>query len=411
MPRHGWMAPLALLFGCRAPPPTEPVPPPAHAVVVVIDALRADAVLRAHTPVLDELADQGASVERAWTAATWTVPSVISLFTGMSVRQHGADLGIGPMDAYPPLPATPTLAEVLRDAGFHTSGYYANSFLIPDVGFERGFERWRKTTDRRMAAELAEEVAGWAPGERHFVYLHLLGPHSPLRPSDEARERWGVAPEWFDERLGFTIGVAKRNRRPGAREAYQRAYLAVVEDSDARVGELLEALGPHRDQSVVVVTSDHGELLGEHDICGHGSWVWEELTRVPLIAVGAGELPPTLGTASVADLVTSSLGLTHSWPTSRAAALPLVSQREGKLAWSPDGVVKGIWADGLQVYDLSSDPGEARPLTGHDEVLLAGRERWEEQVPPGRVEDGRVLLHPDTRASLQALGYLDEVAR
>lgn len=428
-PAHTPSPPPPSTISAPAEERTAPVPAPAplpsppvggvvarHAVLIVIDTLRADALAAARTPAIDALAAGGDRVERAWSAGTWTVPSVISLLTGMSVRAHGWDLGTGKMGRYPPLPRAPRLAGVLRAAGFGTFGAYSNPYLAEDLGFDEGFDTWMRTSDKALPGRFQAHVAAeWGDGRRHFAYLHLLGPHSPLTPSAEAAARWGVEPQWLTTRLGLEIGAAKRNQEPGVRAAYAAAYHAVIEDTDARIAEVVAALGVHRDETLIVLTSDHGELLGEHDKVGHGTLLWEPLTHVPLL-VDRGALPDTMGIAAVPDLITTALGVAHAWPTRVPAATgsqPLVSQREGHLAISPDGRQKGIWMAGaLSVYDLEADPGEQSPLQTSapaGAALTAARAAWEAETPPGRIdaESGAVSLHPDAIAELKALGYLE----
>jgi arylsulfatase A-like enzyme len=396
-----------------APVETEAAPAPRfepkrHAIVILIDTLRADAVAKANTPVLDGLAAKGDSVPMAWSAGTWTVPSVIGLFTGMPVRQHGWDLPSGKIGKYPPFPPVPTLAEVMKQGGFATTGMYANTYLTPELGFERGFDSWRRVPDKAVPRELAKTVKKWKDTERHFLYLHIMGPHSPLRPSPEAAARWEFDPSWTEENGGMNIGVAKRGRKPGARAQYEKGYHAVVEDTDALLGEILQSLAPYADDAVIVVTSDHGEMLGTHnERFGHGTWAWQELTHVPLIAVGAGDLPQTMSITGIADLVTWSVGVKHTWPASRTDALPLVAQREGIIALSPDGVLKGIWKDDtLSVYDLEADPNELKLVSGQDKALTDARTAWEKRIPAGTTSLERVELADETKQALQALGYL-----
>lgn len=409
---------LTLLTACTGTEP-ETTPPPAEAeapapevasprnvLVILVDTLRADALAEAKTPNIDALAAGGDSVGHAWSAGTWTVPSVVSIFTGMSVRQHGWDLPTGRLGHYPKLPAVPTLATVLHDAGYGTFGLYSNPYLAEELGFDRGFDTWRRSSDTAMAKRLREEVATWGDDRGHFAYLHLLGPHSPLRPSPEARQRWGVDDSWIDEKKGFGIGAAKRGKEEGVREAYASAYRAVIEDTDILVGDILAALGDQRADTLVLLTSDHGELLGEHGRVGHGTWLYEGLTRVPMI-IDRGSLPETLGIASIPAIVTDALSVEHPWATAADAALPLIVQREGNVAMSADGQHKGIWMDdALSVYDLAAEPLESAPLPD-DHGLPAEWAAWSAAVPPGTLSEDGVTLHPDTVAELKALGYLE----
>jgi hypothetical protein len=413
---------LSLLTACTGSEPTttpstaeaeaaaegqaSTAPPPRNVLVILIDTLRADALAEAETPNIDALAAGGDAVGHAWSAGTWTVPSVVSIFTGMSVRQHGWDLPTGRLGHYPKLPPVPTLASVLHDAGYGTFGLYSNPYLAEELGFDHGFDTWRRSSDTVMAKRLREDVATWGDDRGHFAYLHLLGPHSPLRPSPEARQRWSVDPSWIDEKKGFGIGAAKRGKEEGVREAYAAAYHAVIEDTDVLVGDILAALGEHREDTLVLLTSDHGELLGEHDRVGHGTWLYEGLTSVPMI-IDRGALPETLGIASIPAIVTDALSVEHTWATAADAALPLIAQREGNVALSADGQHKGVWMDdALSVYDLTAEPLESTPLAD-DHGLPAERDAWSASVPPGALSEDGVTLHPDTVAELKALGYFE----
>jgi len=407
---------LASLLGCgggedpdaAAQRPPDPIVPKKHVLVVIIDTLRADILARADTPHLDALADRGDAVELAWAAGTWTVPSVISMFSGMPVRQHGWNGSPGLAKNFPKIAPMPLLAEVLTAHGFQSTGLYANNFLDGEIGFSRGFREWKAISDATAVREAERRIDQWTDDQQHFLYVHLLGPHSPLRPSDAAREKYQVDDKWFAHRQGLLIGAAKRNQEDGIREAYEAAYHAVVEDTDARVGDLLALLGDRRDDTLVIVTSDHGELIDDHGFCGHGHWVWEELTHVPFIVDGAGPLPDTLNTAALPDLITSTVGVKHQWPITMADTLPLVSEREGKIAVSPDGRFKGIWDDDFAVYDLQADPEEARPIQEHSDAIHDARSAWQARFPPGELGEANVQLHPQTVEALRSLGYLDE---
>lgn len=406
------------------PPSAAPEPVPAgkkaHALVIVVDTLRADAVEAARTPTLDDLARRGDRVAQAWSPSTWTAPSVMSMFTGMSLRQHGWNFPFPNKmrkrgETYPRMREdTPALAEVLFEAGFHTEGWYANPFLGHDMGYDRGFGRWARTHDAAAAKKVRRSVSGWEAGERHFIYLHLFGPHMPLSPRGEPAERWRVDKSLSNKRGSYSF----RRFKPGqtAREEnYRRAYHAVVEQVDRNLGRIIRALGPHADDTAIFVTSDHGELLGEHDAWGHGEHVWEQLTHVPFYAVGAGPLPDTLMTASLPALVTGALGVEHTWPTPADAALPLVSQRGEKLTISPDGRHKAVWdatalseQGGVAVFDLTLDRAETNPLTDAPFDPLAVRTAWESATGDHQVAARQGEMGDELLDMLDELGYVDD---
>lgn len=394
------------------------VPRPKNVVILLVDTLRFDAMEKAAMPTFAGVARRSLVVDRAWAASTWTVPSVISLFTGSFPRTHGWDYPVGRLEGAP-VPAVPLLAEVLSEAGFRTDALHNNSYLAMELGFNRGFETWKHTSDARMATEVGRVLQAWqadeaspeTAGRRHFLYLHLIGTHSGLNPSPEARARWNLDDAWFEDRLGLLIGRAKRGTEPGVRDAYRAAYYAVAEDTDARVGKILETLAPVLPESLLILLADHGEELGETGVFEHGWSVAETLTHVPLMISGPGVKPehrPTASLAELADLITDSLGLQHAWPVQSPWSGPLASERHGKLGILADGRWKGAWfGSQLTLYDLQQDPTGLQTTTEGADQVHAARAAWTTAVPAGTPSSARVELDPKTVEAIRALGYLD----
>ena len=401
----------------ESPPAVGDLNPAKHAVVVLIDTLRADRALTAETPNLDALAKRSIVWERAWAPSTWTVPSVISLFTGAFVRTHAWDRPTGELDSAPSIsPTLPTLAEALQTEGFETHGYFSNAYLAKELGFDRGFKLWKKTSDARMAEWVRDRLAARQPDQRQFLYLHLLGPHSGLKPSPERRAANGLEDHWFEAHpQGLLIGRAKRAREDGVRAAYRAAYTAAIEDTDRVLGDILEALEPILDDTVVVVTSDHGEELGERNVFGHGWSVAETLTHVPMMASIPGVAAQRRDTGTVAeitDLITDALGLSLNWPVQHPWTGPLMSERHGKSALLADGRWKGEWeADKLTVLDLASLSGDVNGEVTTDEQAQSRvaelRKAWEDGVEKGRPLQATQRLDEETIQQIKALGYAE----
>jgi hypothetical protein len=388
-------------------------PPPRHAVLIVIDTLRDDMLEAAATPHLDGLAGRGQRPAVTWSSGTWTVPSVISIFTGRHVRQHGWDELPGPQ-AVPPIPAVPTLAEVLSAEGFATAGLYANPILGRNLGFRRGFDRWERHADAALPGRAAQEIATWNDGRRHFLYLHLMGPHAVLAPSAGARIRAGLTGDLAGKTFSLRWARRQHRRSPEssdrAIDLYRRAYRAVIEDTDARIGQILSSLEPYREETAIVVTSDHGEMLGEAGRFGHTSWIDEPLTRIPLIAVGTRAVPERMTLASLADLITSALGIEARWPVRAGDPGLLVSQGAGKLALSTDGKTKGVWRKSgrLSVVDVTDYPDERRGPGALRDALEAERARFESEARPVPSTPDRLAPDPQALEALRELGYLDD---
>jgi hypothetical protein len=413
----------AVVVGCALssePPAPEGLPASTakrqDVILIVIDTLRDDALERTHTPRLDALAEEGQRVV-AWSPGTWTSPSTLSLMTGMHVREHGWDFPFpDKLDSdthYPALKGHRTLGEVMDAAGYTTLGVYANPMLSRELGWERGFDAWRQSSDHKMPQKVQKALLRVKPDKPLFLYVHYLGPHQPLRPTRKAGERWDVDYAFLDK---FGGGLKRKYIKGGpeyGKDQYYRAYHAEVEDADRRLAKLWPLLGERLDNALVIVTSDHGEMLGEHDLFGHGPYVWDQLSRVPLIVRGSDvQLPEVLSTVAIPDLITRTVGISHTWPETIETAWPLVSQREGMLAVSGDGALRGVWldptSDAVQAYDVSVDPEETTPLPGipdRAEVQMI-RHLWQMHRPLNVVEAEQGKLDDETRSLLEELGYM-----
>ncbi len=320
---------LAACGGSDADPGRRP-----DVVLIVIDTLRADHLSsygypRPTTPALDRLAAEGTRFADTTSQSAWTLPSMVSLFSGRYLSAY-RDF---------PDPKAPALAEVFHGAGYRTVGVVGNVLLRPEAGFGRGFDHYdarpgtQPPGDDRVRArsidELAEALAGpldeaLAPGPDGgrpplFLYLHPFDPHAPYAGSPELDAELPPAgappvepPTWQAEAL------AALGPRPPAGEADWSRELAELRrrrglyDQDVRLTD--DALGrilldlERRGvlaHAVVAVLSDHGECLYERlgpmqreRLRGeppatffyqdHGAYLYEEAVRTPLILWGAG---------------------------------------------------------------------------------------------------------------------------
>ena len=294
---------LLAASGCAPGPPEAPAP---NAVVlVVVDTLRADAVGAYGaegdvSPTLDGLAAGGLLFERCLATSSWTWPSTASLLTGELPPEHGL---IG-KDGSSISPDVPSVAEAFRQAGWATGAFVANPIMDAELGFARGFDTWEGAEDSWDAAEVPlGGAARWLEqrpaDEPFFLYVHLVEPHSPYRPSDASAEALGLAPPPGPEALGAVTLAYNRmiKGEPYDTEAIEafvewrrRCYAAEVRDADLAVAALLEDLETRGrlDRTLVAVTSDHGEEFLEHGLMGHGGQLFPESVHVPLILSGPG---------------------------------------------------------------------------------------------------------------------------
>lgn len=283
------LLPLALLLGCGS----EPASPP-NVVLIVVDTLRADHLSlygyeRRTSEAVDALASRGWTFDRHVSSAGQTVPSTLSLLLSQHPAEHGfRHPGSGHFARKPPRypPELLFLAEVFRDAGYPTAGYVGNPFLQSSNGFDQGFDTFvysRRGGDILTNAALRWMKARVPDDTPFFLYLHYMDVHWPYDPPISHRwtyprprgaqptYRTGLAPDARAEDVEFSIA------------AYDEGIL-FVDDQIARVVQALDELGI-ADDTVIALTADHGEEFLEHGGLGHGTSVYGELVRVPLVLV------------------------------------------------------------------------------------------------------------------------------
>jgi arylsulfatase A-like enzyme len=309
---------VAVHLVLRAPGGVEPSPAPSvpavrsgsgiNLLLVTIDTLRADHLgaygyAKPTSPRLDALAARGALFERAYTYWPKTRGSFVMMMTGRRPSQNGYS------KSFPGIPDfNPTLASVLKDAGYATSATVDNPNVAAQHGYAKGFDHYRETWQEkslpsemdRTRAITADGVAflGAArPDRPFFLWLHYVNPHAPYTPPAPNDTAFVDGTEGRSPKLsvvtGFHGGIRKDWAVPGQDRLgwYVAQYDGEIATVDAEVGKLLDVLQASavKDNTLVVVTSDHGESLGEHDYYfDHGEDVFEPSLRIPFIVAGPG---------------------------------------------------------------------------------------------------------------------------
>lgn len=280
--------------GCRQPPA------PVGVVLVVVDALRADHLghygyRRATSPGLDDFAGHATRFTDCQASASWTNPSVASLFTGLDTPRHATNA----FGAALPEQSV-TLAELARSAGWATAAISFNPGIRSELDFDQGFDEFDeflgKSTHYPDIADMVARVGSWLErrdGRPFLLYLHPMNVHGPYRVPDEHRTVLLGRPPSREFR--YYAGSMRRILRGGdleARAMVPPSYLESLVDSydtavrysTDQIGRLFQALeraGVYRD-SLVIVTSDHGEELFDHGGFSHGYTLHRELLHVPL---------------------------------------------------------------------------------------------------------------------------------
>ena len=329
---------LAVVLGCPLLAACQARGRP-NILLVVIDTARADrfsfeGYARETSPRIAALGSEGAIYQQAWTPAPWTLPAHASLFTGLFPSSHGADSGHLRLDD-----GFRTLAERLHDAGYRTVGYAANPWVGRQYGLDQGFdtyeELWKDATKGREDAGAAdlngkvERFLAWrresaaAREQPFFLFLNYLEPHLPYNPPEPARSRFlspGTDPATVErlrhfkhpEEVRFVLGLG--GLEPADFRVLSDLYDGEIAYVDGRVGELAGFLRSEGllDGTVVVVTSDHGEEIGDHGFLDHKMNVFQELLRIPLVVRYPAAVEPGQRIAEpvmLQDLYPTLLGL------------------------------------------------------------------------------------------------------
>jgi arylsulfatase A-like enzyme len=422
-----------------------------NVVLVVLDTARADALepygaARGSTPALADLARRGTAAVDVFSTANWTFPSHVSMLSGRLPRDVGLYRVADDVRERMAALGSHWLPSVLADAGYDTRAVSANPWVHPTRGFDNGFaefvtvegthrhsgfnagaaagdgqsvvRRWRAGLPRVVdavrarsdhgATEAADVVRRWTAGldrsRPFFWFVNLLECHSPyapprrfarLGPVDRVRAAFdhehvnGLLSLWAVNSGATTVERERIDRM-------RRAYPGGVRAADAWVAVLLEQLDAARvlDDTVVVITSDHGENLGESGRIAHALWLDDRLVRVPLVSAGPVALRTAGATtlAALPALIAEAVGLaSHPWQAPAFPAglglaqfdppvprddprFPELRERlalDDYAVWrlttpstcATDGTLKLVLeGDEEWVYDLDADPGELAPV-------------------------------------------------
>jgi len=403
-------------------PPARP-----NVLLVTIDTLRADRVgsygyQLARTPVLDRLAREGVRFEDATVQVPLTYPSHAAILTG----RYPSRFGIRVNSLTPLPPSVPTIATRLKAAGYRTAAFVASAILDPSYGLNRGFDVYDADLGRAPAATVAlaelqrpagdviASVGRWldsAPAQPWFAWVHLFDPHYPYEPPAQYLKLAGGRP--YDGEVAY---------------------------ADASLGTLVARLDAA--STVLVVTSDHGESLGEHGEDDHGYFLYDSTLKVPLIVRAPGLAPRVVReqvrSIDLAPTIEALAGLT---PEAGQDGESLVALLRGQarrdvppsyaetwyprlhFAWSElrslrVGEWKYVAAPKPELYDLRVDGGELKNAIAQ-RGNVAGRLADEMAALTARVQpasgeaakpSAQPQPDPETVRRLQALGYIGAFA-
>src|SRR5690348_5191529 len=454
-----------------------------NVLVIIVDALRADHLStygysRETSPYVTKLASQGVLFQNAIAATSWTLPSHASILTGRLPHETGADRPDGSVDQ-----GMPTLAEAFRRRGYRTAAFSANWwFFARRLGFGRGFIHFEDFSSVISAAaqtnlgqriqnvllklQIMGNAVGRAPAEdinRHivhwldrgnspfFVVANFMDVHEPYLPPADCFHRFSKLARPSGQ--VFLGNPRMDHLSPAEIQNEMDAYDASIYCLDGQLAALIQGLQKRQlmSNTIVVLTSDHGDGFDEHGLMSHGNDLYRELIHVPLIMVGPGIPAGTVveRPASLMWLAPTLLSLTGaSTQPFSGPAMNLGWTGAGQLVWpgpvselaqmyqdanAPNytgallSVVTSRWhlivggAKGEELYDRGEDKAEANNLAPANSAvaqMLRGelqREVAGKPAQPGQLDSGTVAqpLRKQDAAQrqkmndyLKALGYV-----
>jgi len=374
---------LVLLRPARAEWPTRP-----NLVLISIDTLRADRLGcygydLATSPNLDAFAERSMRFERAYTTDAWTLTAHASMLTGLGPLAHGVDREVALSTQ------VPTLAERLADAGYTTLGVVDSCvWLDQRYGLGRGFDAYRVVKgDARVKAREAQYLLDRAGDAPFFLFFHVYDVHSDWEhlPYEADPEDHAALAGWYegefqacdDEGRCASEYLQALNSRGEVLEGADRRYLASLYDAgvrslDRRLGELFAALEERGvfENSVVILTSDHGEEFFEHGKCLHSTH-HEVCVRVPLLV----RTPDTQG--EVSRSLSSSVDLAPTLLDYAGLALGEVQGRSLRPALSGDVEAEG------HAYVSTARGGVVYSVRDHEWALVLDESGWVVVGPQG----------------------------
>jgi arylsulfatase A-like enzyme len=247
-------------------------------ILITADCLRADHVscVNKHSPVqtrfIDNLSKKGLVFTNAYSVSSWTYPSCLSLHTSLYPSSCPTDFL---------LPPSPTLAEVLKENGYYTAAFISNPWLTKLHGFQRGFDKFCDTLywqanfgeskdkflpySHTKGSILNKYASEWiqSVNSPFFIWLHYMEIHSPIKSKADR----------FIFRFSKKLGRRKR-------------YSRHVKITDSLIESLFSTIGSEVvNNSLIIITADHGHALGEHEFYGHSYYLFRELVHIPIIIV------------------------------------------------------------------------------------------------------------------------------
>ncbi len=425
-----------------------------NVILVSIDDLRADHLgLYGHdrntSAAIDALGSRGTVFRDASATAPWTLPSHLSIMTSLYPSEHGINFEPNFAPDVSSLPVLEdrfvTLAERFKADGYQTAAMTNGTYVQGRLGFVQGFDRYFETSQADAVPILQKELGRWL-GRRDttpfFLFLHVFKVHLPFRPPKSILRELAERPELkqFGVFDFYRVQSGKRELTPKLQEQLKLLYDAEIRYTDTLIKTLIDELTMLGlvDDTLVVITSDHGEEFGEHGSLGHGGTLYQEALHVPLIIAGPGVAKNRFVEAPVSSLdimptLLDLAGIAVDPGFSGRSLRPWLEEQGRGLRdekGGPRTFIAEVIDDGDQLisirraeekaifnldrgsaelYDLAKDPGETNDRSDTEpETMEAFRtllDEYLERVADNQPSQEFVPIDEAMREQLRAVGY------
>lgn len=409
-------------------------------ILISIDTLRADHI---HgygypletSPTLDSLMNRGTSFLNTISAAPWTLPAHVSLFTSLYPHSHGVTWEMLALEE-----AVQTLPMALKKAGYETIGLATMPHLSPRHGFGRGFDFYfcQEVPAPIVLGEALKRLND-VQSENFFLFLHLFDVHTDYSPLPQYLEIFESSYDGGIDGTGKTLYKIRDRELALSPEDLRHLialYDAEIRQLDSALELFFNALEKRGlvDESVVIVTADHGEEFLDHGGVLHGRTLYDELIKVPLIIAGPG-IPKGKAIqkqAELIDIMPTILdigGARKSYRMEGRSLLPLIEDEGNE--WEEIAFAEADWRNEKhdikravrtekyklyydrhtkreELYDLALDPGERNNIIeSNPEAAEPLRKRLFEWMATERGNPGKIFLTEEEKEQLRALGYMN----
>ncbi len=438
-----------------------------NVILISLDAMRRDYVgiyrgEKDFTPNIDRLAEDSVVFENAYSQAPWTIPSHLSILSGLNPNSHGANTF---SDKVPPF--VKTLPQILREKGYLTFAYTGGGLVSANFGFSNGFNQYKEwdgselPDSSRPIFNRVNNFISSNKGKNFFLFLHTYQFHEPLESPEEIIEKVSKGKKliWKGISISQLIGGGKGTYKPLKKEEIESIKILAKAESrtidEHLIGPLIKKLKDDGiyDQTMIIITSDHGDEFFDHGGWEHSHTLYNELIRVPLIIkfpyqkFKGKKVDKNVRLIDLAPTILDVLGFNNNkkYSMDGKSLIPVIEDKEkeerkcfSEIYYDPTrphipprvSVVYGDYKlivnqiipewekffsypppplSPFELYNLKNDPYERKNLySGKNEIaqlLLEMIKEYKKKIPP---KAEKVSIDEELKEKLKALGYINQ---